>query len=427
MINPNMSRTLASAGWLSALVVLSVSGASFDLPDQDAFVIARGMAFVATADNPSAIYYNPAGITQLEGQNMRGGIYGLSLQPTYTSPSGKVSHNQKELHAIPQFYYTYSATDHPLSFGLGVYSPFGLSTEWPDDSGFRTVATEGSLTYFTVNPVVAWRVSPKFSIAAGLTVNYAEIDLRQGLVWPTQPYDELRFKGDGWDYGYNVGLLWRVHEKISIGATFRSTTTVDFKGHTEYFNSVAVPPEYAPPYGVPAFPTQRVGASANYPFPLKTIVGISWRPTPEWNLEFNADFTDWKRVDVVTLKQDAAFPPLLPKDIPLNLQWESSCYYEFGVTRYLNEHWSVSAGYIFNENSVPDKTYSPLVADLDRHFVSVGAGYKGRHLNLDAAYQFGYGPARTVSGSAPSATGQSADGKWEFISHALVVSVGWRF
>jgi long-chain fatty acid transport protein len=88
----------------------------------------------------------------------------------------------------------------------------------------------------------------------------------------------------------------------------------------------------------------------------------------------------------------------------------------------------VSAGYIFNENSIPDATYTPLVTDLDRHFFSIGAGRKGKRFDFDIAYQLGYGPTRTVSGSAASpATGQTADGDYEFISHAVSVSVGWHF
>src|SRR5207247_10495026 len=86
----------------------SAGAAAYDLPDQDAFAIGRGMAFVATADNPSAIYYNPAGITQLEGHNVRGGIYGLYLGTSYESPAGGSFDNQDPWNAIPQLYYTYT-------------------------------------------------------------------------------------------------------------------------------------------------------------------------------------------------------------------------------------------------------------------------------------------------------------------------------
>jgi long-chain fatty acid transport protein len=408
--------------------VLSMSWAratGFDLPDQDAFAVARGMAFVATADNPSAIYYNPAGLTQLEGHNVRMGVYGISLEPNYESPVGEDFENQDKLHAVPQFYYAYSPDQLPVSFGLGVFSPFGLSVEWPEDTGFRTVGTQGALQTVTINPVVAVEILPNLSFGAGLTVNYAEIDLQQGLLWPTQANDRFRFEGDGWDVGYNLGLLWRAHEKVSLGASFRSAMTIDFEGQTEVRNQVAMPSPPAP-FPVPAF-SQSTDASAEYPFPLKVILGISYRPTTDWNFEFNADYNGWDRINTVTIRQETGFPPLIPQDIPLVLDWESSWYYEFGATRYLGERWWVSAGYIFNENSLPDATYSPLVADQDRHFFSLGAGYKGARYTFDVAYQFGYGPDRTVTGSAPSAAGQTADGTYGFISHAIAMSAGVHF
>ncbi|MCX8108392.1 MAG: outer membrane protein transport protein [Verrucomicrobiae bacterium] len=399
----------------------AVNATGFRLPDQDAFAAARGEAFVATADNASAIYYNPAGIAQLQGHNVRVGTYALYLQSSYTSPDGRSFDNTEDLHAIPQLFYAFGHSELPLSLGVGLYSPYGLSSHWPDDTGFRTVATEGILEYYTVNPVVAWRVSQSLSVGAGLTINYAELDLRKGLVWPTQPWDEFRFKGDGLDFGYNIGLLWKLHEKISFGANFRSITTVDLDGRTEYFNAVEIPGVF------PAFPKQRVEASAEFPFPFSAVLGVSYRPTPNWNFEFDAEYTDWNRLNTVVVKQAASFSPLIPQNLPLVLDWEGSWYYEFGITRYINDAWSISLGYIFNENSVPDKTYSPIVADLDRHFVSIGAGYARDNFNIDLTYQFGYGPARKVSGSQASATGQTADGEYEFVSHALMVSIGLKF
>ena len=409
----------------AAFVTYRGGATGFDLPDQDAFAVARGMAVVATADNPSAIYYNPAGISQLRGHNVRGGVYGLHLSTNYESPTGSSSDNDAPWHAVPQFFYTYGPEKLPLTFGLGVYSPFGLSMEWPHDTGFRTLATEGSLSYMTINPVVSWQVLPSLSVGAGVSANYSKVDLRQGLVWPAQDFDQFRFEGDGWDVGYSVGIRWKACEKISLGVNFRSTTTVDLEGSTRFHNDVGLP---LPTGGaIPAFPEQEVDAAARFPFPLKVMAGISYRPTEAWNIEFNADFTDWSRLRTVSVEQATPFPPLLPQNVPLVLNWESSWYFEWGVTRYLGNGWHVSGGYIFNQNSVPDDNYNPLVADLDRHFFSLGTGRKWDRLNFDVAYQFGYGPNRTVSGSAPSATGQTADGEYEFVSHALMLSVGFHF
>ena len=406
----------------AALTFTSIAahGAAFDLPDQDAFAVGRGMAFAATADNPSAIYYNPAGITQLEGLQLRGGIYGIYLDPSYEpfSPGRGTYHNQDKLNGVPQLFSTYGKADSPVTFGFGIYAPFGLGLRWPDDTGFRTIATEGSLQYITMNPVVGIELFPGFSIAGGVTFNYAKTDLRQGLFSPNRSTDEFRFVGDGWDVGYNLGALWKVHEKVFIGASFRSGTRVNLDGRTEIENEVALP-------GIPTF-SQRRSAEADFDFPLKVIAGISYRPTPKWNLEFNVDYTDWDTIGTVTIQQSS--PSLiLPRNIPLTLNWQSSYYYEFGATRYLDNGWHVSAGYIYNENSVPDANYTPLVTDLDRHFFSVGTGFKGKRFDFDFAYQFGYGAKHTVTGSAPSPTGQTADGDYRFISHAVAVSVGLHF
>jgi long-chain fatty acid transport protein len=401
-----------------AILILGCSASSlwatgFRLPDQDAFATGRGEAFVATADNPSAIYYNPAGISQLEGNNLRGGVYGIYLDPSYKSPtSGQTFDNENKRHAIPQFYYTYGRTNWPVSFGLGVYSPFGLQVEWPQNTGFRAVATQGKVTSATINPVVAVKLSPSLSIGVGVMANYVNIDLQQGIS-PYPSSDLFQFKGDGWDAGYNLGLLWQPQEKISFGATLRSSTTVNLNGHTE-----TIYPSGASPYNS--------SANSSWSLPLEAVFGVSYRPTPKWNLEFDADYTDWSSLGTVNINQSSP-----PGSIPETLDWESSWYFEWGATHYFDNGWHVSAGYIFNENSVPDAHYTPLVADLDRHFFSVGFGHKGKSFDFDVAYQFGYGPARTISGSAappgyPSGY-HPADGTYSFISQAIAVSAGWHF
>jgi long-chain fatty acid transport protein len=416
-------RASGVAGGIFSLAAVTASyGAGYDLPDQDAYVIGRGMAFVATADNPSAIYYNPAGITQLSGQNLRGGLYGIYLDPTFKAPSGSgidgTFHNQDKLNGLGQFFYTYTPNDCPVSFGLGGYSPFGLSARWPQTTGFRTVATEGSLKTFALNPVVAFKFSDHFSIGGGIIPTYANADLRQGLVWPAQSFDAFRFRGEGWGVGYNLGVLWQPMEKLSLGVSFRSGNTITLNGHTDTHNNVAVGP-------VPAF-HERISANSDFNLPLKAIFGASYRPNPDWNFEFDADYTDWNQVQTLTIEQAHA-GVLTPQDVVMPLEWESSWYYEFGATRFFNNGWHVSAGYIFNENSMPSAHYQPLVSDLDRHFFSVGTGYRGKRFDFDVAYQFGYGPDRKVAGSAPSAAGQTADGTYGFISHAIAVSAGVKF
>jgi long-chain fatty acid transport protein len=420
----NKSRLLAILIW--GIFAGKVSANGFGLPDQDAFATARGEAFVATADNASAIYYNPAGITQLTNSNFRGGIYGIYLEPSYRPPNaapnaGHAYYSSDNFAAIPQFFYTYKCKGAPFSFGLGVYAPYGGNMSWPQNTGFNTVATGGSLKYITINPVVALKVLPSLSVGGGVMVNYAKISMNQGILpYPTHSTNFFNFSGDGWSVGYNAGILWQPHEKISFGATVRSSARMNFKGNTDFELQ-------------PNTPESHRNANASFTFPLTTVFGVSYRPTPKWNLEFDANYTGWNSFDKVNIEQSP--PPVnrpFHQDIPVNLGWQGSWMYEFGVTRYFDNGWHISAGYVFNENSVPDKFYTPLAADMDRDFFSIGAGHKGKIFDFDLAYQFGYGPTHTVTGSTPSTTpgqfaGQSADGKYGFTSSALMLTVGMHF
>jgi long-chain fatty acid transport protein len=421
----NLSRLLVIL--ISGISVWKVSANGFALPDQDAFATARGEAVVATANNPSAIYYNPAGITQLEGDNLRGGVYGIYLDPSYRPPSGAPNsghtyYEQDNFAAVPQIFYTHTLKNLPLSFGLGIYAPFGGNTKWPQDTGFRTVAISGSLKYFTINPAVGWKILPSFSVGGGVMVNYVNMDMEQGLRPAFLPpnINFFRFSGDGWSVGYNLGLRWQPIDQISIGATFRSSAIVTLNGHTEFEQSSGGIPDTSLP------------AHAGFTFPLTAVLGISYRPTPKWNLEIDANYTDWSSFGKTTIYQSGITPLGGPQNPPLTLDWQASWMYEFGVTRYFDDGWHISAGYVFNENSVPNAFYTPLAADMDRDFFSIGAGRKGKTFDFDLAYQFGYGPAHTVTGSQPSSTpgfnaGQSADGKYGFNSSALMLTVGMHF
>jgi len=239
--------------------------------------------------------------------------------------------------------------------------------------------------------------------------------LQQGLS-PIPDNDFFRFHGDAWAVGYNVGLQWKPIDQLSFGATYRSSTEMDYSGYTSA--------------GFNGAPNTYSSAGLNLTFPWDVDAGISYRPTEKWNLEFDADYTHWSDVGTLTIHQST--PGLVPlNNIPYPLDWQSSWYFEWGVTRYFDNGWHVSAGYIFNENSMPDAHYNPLVTDLDKHFFSVGAGYKGKHLSADVAYQLGYGPDRTVVGSAtppgyPPGY-RPADGTYSYLSHALIASIGWHF
>ena len=387
----------------AALLFPSIGfGLGVRIVDQDAEATARGDAFTATADNPSAIYYNPAGITQLQGQNVLVGAYGIYLQSKYTGVNGDSFRTKDAPQAAPQLFYTYSFKDQPFSLGLGIYAPFGFALQWPDNAPFRDLALQGGITFVTINPVLAWRIDPTFSIAAGLDINYGKADLENGILPSSFPPNRFSFKGDGYSAGFNLGVMWQPTKQHSFGLSYHSESTMDLSGQS----TAVISPAYF----------SRTHASTDFTFPQYMEAGYSFRPTPDWNFEADIDWADWHQLKTLYLAQANTNTAVIPFD------WQSSFMYEAGVTRYLSDGYRLSAGYIYSQNSVPSSTFNPLVPDSNRNIFSVGFGQSKGSYSWDVAYQLAYGPNRNISNSY-----YVDDGTYRFISHAVTLSFGYHF
>ncbi len=399
-----MKSKLLSLIALAAVLPSAAFGLGIRIVDQDAEATARGDAFTATADNPSAIYYNPAGITQLDGQNLLIGAYGIYLQSKYTPPDGDSFRTKDQPQAAPQIFYTYSFKNLPFTLGLGIYAPFGFALQWPDNVTFRQQALQGGITYATFNPVFAWRITKTFSVAAGLNVNYARASLENGIPMFSTPFPPNRFtfQGDGYSAGFNLGMMWQPTKQHSFGVSYHSASTMDINGQSTSVVS-------------PVFMNQ-THSSTSFTFPQFIQAGYSFRPTPDWNIETDIDWADWHQLKTLTLAQ--ANQPSAA--IPFN--WEGSFMYEAGITRYLPHGFRVSTGYIYSEDSVPTSSFNPLVPDSNRNIFSAGVGQTKGNMSWDLAYQLAFGPNRTIYNAYIV-----DDGTYRFISHAVTFSFGYHF
>jgi long-chain fatty acid transport protein len=394
----------------------SAFGLGIELPDHDAFATARGNAFVATADDPAAIYYNPAGISQLDGINVSVGAYGLTYQDQYKSPAGSTMNSRREWTALPDIFATFALPRYHVTLGLGFYSPYGLVQEWSSTAPFAYVGRRGEVDYFTLNPVIAYQPFSTLSFSAGPTLNYSEADLRQDFpgsaLFPGSPAFGTHFAGRAEALGFNAGILWHPWEQHSFGVTYRNSTDMNYKGHAD------LPP---PPFG----PGAGTGSSADFKFPRSVDFGYSYRPTSHWNLEADAEWIDWATLNNLVLVGSSIPGKPILETIPFN--WNSSWIFKVGGTYYFSHGWRASAGYMYVQNSVPEQNFNPLIPDSDRHVFSVGIGQHFHKLSWDAAYQFAWGPSRSVTSDTAGGVPSPADGSYEFLSHAITINVGYHF
>jgi len=392
-----ISLSCLCAGFLATTPKLNAVG--FMLPNQDPEAIGRGDAFAATADDPAAIYYNPAGITQLPDYSVSLGIYAISPSTKYTSPSGATASTDSTFQYVPQVFAVASFTNVPISVGLGVYVPYGLALDWGVHAPFAAVAESGSLSYDCFNPVIAWRVCPSLSIAAGATINYSEAEFNRAIsVFPTN----FKFDGDGYGYGFNAGILWQPHPKWSFGVNYRSSTIIDYTGHIWTTPSPPLPPE--------------ASAGATIKFPQYVTGAVSFRPTTNWNFEVDVNWADWDVVRGITFKDPTLGNPTLTLDM------RSSFIYQIGATRQLGHGYYASLGYMYSEKSNPDTYYTPLIPDANLQLGNMAFGHHGKTWDWAIAYQFAYNGGRTVENNA-----YGVDGTYKTFNNAINVSTTFKF
>jgi long-chain fatty acid transport protein len=382
------------------LTSLSAQAAATRIAFVDQFATARGNAFTATADNPSAVFYNGAGLTQGEGTKVIGNVFAISLG--YEADTLAHDDMDDDFQPVPSLFISHNVADSPLALGFGIYAPFALGSDWGSDAAFTIdprVPYEADLEYIKYHAVIAWQISDTLSVAAGASFDDTNVNIKATAV---------EFDGDDNTTGFSASLLWKPSVKHAFGLNYQAKTKANYDGTA---NIMVAPSTYLP-----------FDATTDLTFPESIVFGYSYRPNEKWNIEFNLDWTNWDRVNKLTLETAIPLPSY-------ELNWESAFIWELGATRYFDNGWHVSAGYTFVENAVPDADFLPIVPDSDRHFLAIGVGRNYENFSWQLTYQQAFASKRSVTGNnLEIAPGTSAiDGDYDLDSRAIGFSVGYQF
>lgn len=410
--------------WLIGLLLIPAQsfGSGFAINEQSARAIGMGGAFVAQADDPSAVFYNPAGIMQLEGVQVTVGVSPIIPKASFKSNTensilnttvGKKTDLEDSVFFVPNAYATYRYNE-SIGFGLGVFSNFGLGTDWPDDweGRFLTGGTEANLTTVSINPVVAFRPFRKFSLSAGPVIQYLDVELKNKRFFASGlPEADSNVEGDDWEWGWNVGALLWLTDGIKLGASYRSRIDHSITGGRLSLTNV--------PAAVGG--DRKFGASANIELPSVLYVGIAWT----WNaltLEFDAQWTEWSTYEKLEVNLDNGSTISNRKD------WKDVWAYRFGGQYRLNEWLDLRGGIIYDKTPIPSDTLDVLVPSGDRWLFTVGSGIHHNKWTVDLAYNFLLDEDRTfnnASGNTPVGrfTGEFTDIR----AHIFALNVSYRF
>jgi len=375
--------------------------AGYYLPNQDALATAKGNAFIATADSAAAVYYNPAGLTQLQDPEALVGLYSIALG-NEVRIDGIHYAPKSEWQTVPHAFYAHPLNER-IALGLGLTVPFGLGNDWGQQTPFRTIVTKAYLKQPSVTLAAGYKVNDQLSLGGSISLNYLDLELEQGLGFA--PGDYLCFEGSGFSVSGAVSMRWQPTPQHAFGMIISNGASPMLDGKI-YSNIL--------PSG---------SAKLEFFTPLRIGAGYSFRPSPRWNIEANIEWLDWDALNTLDLKAQT-LPS--PGEVPLVFNWRSSFIYEIGASYSFEDGYLVAAGFDYNESAQPDATYSPAVADADLHWLNAGIGRSTERSTWFLTYQYGFAN-RTVKGNPENAVGQTSNGRYEPRHHSVMFSWKRRF
>ena len=421
------------AGWIAVfsvfLLPLVAFAGGFGLNEQGAKASGMANAFAAQADDPTAVYFNPAGIVQLDGTQVTIGASPVMPQAKFenTTPAGsdpgnfrKSSPGDKtnlddEVITVPNAYMTQKINDR-ASFGFGAFSNFGLVTNWPNSWPGRFIpgGTYSELATLSVNPVLAFKPHQRVSLAAGPVMQYLYFELKQKqFTGPGNPELSSKFKGDDVDWGWNAALMVWLTDNLKFGASYRSEVRHRIHGQLKV----------SPDIGADT------GFTANFKTPANAYLGLAWTHGP-LTLEFDAQWTNWSSFGELAAKFNR---PVGAGTTGLAVEedWHDAWGYRFGAQFAVNQYLDVRAGIAYDESPIPSKSVSPRIPGGDRWIYAVGFGGHFNAFTADLAYQYVDAESvkmGSVGGDDAPVPGAPLQGKFKDVdAHIIAVNLTYKF
>lgn len=432
---------------LLGVAVPAVTFASgFRLPEQDAKALGMSAAVVAQADNPSAIYYNPAGLTQLKGNWVSGGGTLILAPGAAFEGRTKVSNGlglgiqgtkgEDQVFFTPDLFFVSSLGSERLRVGFGVYSPFGLGRRYEENRIFRDQLNNIELKTVNFNPTIAYKISDTISVGAGLDIFHTQIIYDFTGFSATSGTDlyTANAKAEGNGLAYNVGVLITPHPQWKIGLNYRSISPIKLKGNVNIqTNSAVIASDIARDFNQPSGTSARDTAHSNLTLPDTFALGVSFRPTERLTLEVDADWTGWSTYDEfpfntsTSVTRGVGGPQIYgPTALTKDKDWRNTWALRAGGQYKTSERISLRAGYIYDSNPIPQDTYTADLPDADRQVGSMGIGYTGSGFNVDFAYAAVFYRPRTVT-RYDSAGNLVMDGTFKSMNHLWGLTLAYPF
>ena len=386
----------------AALVLTGVAAATstalaagFQLTEQSSLGLGRAYAGAGiVGDDLSAVHYNPAGMTLLEGTRFQAGTTWIALNADYNGKDGSSENGRLKGQMIPAGYVTHQVND-KIWLGFAMTVPFGMGTEYDKGWAEKQRGTDAKIYTFDMNPNIAWKVSEFLSVGAGVSVQYAKAKLGMGL--EQEAFGQYAYvghgkiEGDSWDWGFNLGVMISPTDKLRFGLAYRSSIEHDAEGDFTFSNGQG---------DLAAVNGYVFNMTTSIETPDTVMLTSTWETTDKLRLSGLIRWANWSDFDKLKIKNtvpgrvDSMTQGAFREKTVIN-EWQDTWLFSVGADYRINDAFTVRGGLAYETSPIDDQsTRMAVIPDTDRVWFSLGASwYPTQDLQFDvgATYLMGVG------------------------------------
>jgi long-chain fatty acid transport protein len=435
---------------LALLGLPAAAGAqAFGLNEIGSCALARGFANTAApCDDASSIYWNPGALPRNRGYSVYGGAAVIKIDGSFVQDTtGREWKGDVPTAVVPHVFVNYRGAG-KMAYGIGLYVPYGLTSQWTDDFPGRFAAKKASLQTIYIQPNIAYQVTSDWSIGGGPIFGHSKVELVQAVdfatqvarvIPPTPPsttptiitfgqlgiparteFARATLKGSANAFGFTIGAHGRLSPTWEMGVRFLSQLSFDYNDADATFeqrptglilaaNNPITPGGVSLPLDQVVAPSFAAGGpltaqkvTTQIRHPAQVQVGFGYTGLPNTTLSAEYGYVGWKSFNQLPVDfQGGATDRVLQED------YNNTSSIRLGVEHRLLNGASLRAGFAGTTAAAPDETVTPLLPEQDRGYGMLGLGYPiNRNFGVDAAYLRVFTPGRRgrIDERAPGST-----------------------
>lgn len=344
--------------------------------------LAMGHTGVAVINNSELVFHNPSGLAFLEEKlHVSAGVFGVFSSVAYqNTATGDFAETDSPVGTPFYLYASYQANDW-LTFGLGVYTPYGSRVEYQDDWAGSHLVNNIELQAIFVQPTVTFKIFDNFSIGGGPIWVTGSVNFNRNLNRTLTDLDgnrsEVTIDASGvTNWGWVASATLKPADNLTIGATYRSEIILDADDGTAMFENIP---------NSPLTPFNDTAISASLPLPAEMTVGLSYEVGDKWTFAFDFNRTFWDVYE--SLDIDFADPNIPDSVNPRN--YKNSSTYRFGVQYDATKMFTLRAGYYFDESPIQAGFFAPETPRNDSNGYTAGLTFNvNDRLQIDASFLY---------------------------------------